>query len=355
MPIHLLIGTRKGGFIATSDADRREWSLRGPLLKGHEVNHVAPVGGGRFVLAGKSAWWGPALQISDDAGRTWRETGAIRFAEGRGYSVERIWFVKADPRVPDRVYAGVDPGALFVSDDRGDTWREVPALTDHPTRAKWSPGAGGLMVHSMAFDPSRPSRLTVGLSAAGVFRSDDGGASWAPKNVGVRADFLPEKEPLVGQCVHHMEMHPQRPDVLYQQNHCGVYRSDNGGDSWTDISAGLPSRFGFPFATLPRDGNTIFVIPEESDQVRTTANGTLGIFRSRDCGASWQPLTEGLPQTNAYANVMRMAMTVDSYESAGVYVGTQGGQILASRDGGDRWSVLFNWLPPIYSLETAVS
>ena len=355
MTVHLLIGTRKGGFIATSDAGRREWSLQGPFLKGHEVNHVAHVGGGRFVMAGKSAWWGPALQISDDAGRTWRETGAVRFGEGRGHSVERIWFVKADPRVQDRLYAGVDPGALFVSDDRGDSWREVPSLTDHPTRAKWSPGAGGLMVHSIAFDPSRPARLTVGVSAAGVFRSDDGGASWAPRNAGVRADFLPEREPLVGQCVHHLEMHPQRPDVLYQQNHCGVYRSDNGGDTWTDISSGLPSRFGFPFAALPRDGNTVFVIPEESDQVRTTANGALGIFRSRDCGVSWEPLTEGLPQTAAYSNVMRMAMTVDTLESAGVYVGTQGGQILASRDGGDRWSVLFNWLPPIYSLETVVS
>jgi photosystem II stability/assembly factor-like uncharacterized protein len=355
MTVHLLIGTRKGGFIATSDAGRREWSLQGPFLKGHEVNHVAHVGGGRFVMAGKSAWWGPALQISDDAGRTWRETGAVRFGEGRGHSVERIWFIKADPRVQDRLYAGVDPGALFVSDDRGDSWREVPSLTDHPTRAKWSPGAGGLMVHSIVFDPSRPARLTVGVSAAGVFRSDDGGASWAPRNAGVRADFLPEREPLVGQCVHHLEMHPQRPDVLYQQNHCGVYRSDNGGDTWTDISSGLPSRFGFPFAALPRDGNTVFVIPEESDQVRTTANGALGIFRSRDCGVSWEPLTEGLPQTAAYSNVMRMAMTVDTLESAGVYVGTQGGQILASRDGGDRWSVLFNWLPPIYSLETVVS
>ncbi len=355
MTVHLLIGTRKGGFIATSDAGRREWSLQGPFLKGHEVNHVAHVGGGRFVMAGKSAWWGPALQISDDAGQTWRETGPIRFGEGRGHSVERIWFIKADPRVQDRLYAGVDPGALFVSDDRGDSWREVPSLTDHPTRAKWSPGAGGLMVHSIVFDPSRPARLTVGVSAAGVFRSDDDGASWAPRNAGVRADFLPESEPLVGQCVHHLEMHPQRPDVLYQQNHCGVYRSDNGGDTWTDISSGLPSRFGFPFAALPRDGNTVFVIPEESDQVRTTANGALGIFRSRDCGVSWEPLTEGLPQTAAYSNVMRMAMTVDTLEATGVYVGTQGGQILASRDGGDRWSVLFNWLPPIYSLETVVS
>ena len=356
MRIQLLIGTRKGGFIATADGSRRQWALKGPFLKGSEVNHVAHVGGGRLVMAGKSAWWGPAIQISDDGGEAWREPpGAIRFDEGRGHSVERIWFIKADPRVPGRLYAGVDPGALFVSDDRGETWREVQALTDHPTRAKWFPGAGGLMVHSMAFDSSRPSRLIVGLSAAGVFRSDDDGRSWAPKNTGVRADFLPEKLPEVGQCVHHMEMHPQNPDVLYQQNHCGVYRSDDGGDRWTDISEGLPSRFGFPVAALPRDGDTVFVIPEESDQARMTPNGTLGIYRSRNRGGSWERLVQGLPQAGAYANVMRMAMTVDSLDPAGVYIGTQGGQILASRDAGDRWEVIFPWLPPIYALETAVS
>jgi photosystem II stability/assembly factor-like uncharacterized protein len=354
MRVQLLIGTRKGGFIATSDGSRREWSLKGPFLKGGEVNHLAHVGGGRLVMAGKSSWFGPALQISDDGGDTWREMpGAIRFDEGRGHSVERIWFVKADPRVAGRLYAGVDPGALFASDDRGETWREVPALTDHPTRAKWFPGAGGLMVHSMAFDRSRPSRLTVGLSAAGVFRSDDEGRTWTPKNAGVRADFLPDKLPDVGQCVHHMEMHSQQPDVLYQQNHCGVYRSDDGGDRWTDISTGLPSRFGFPFAVLPNDGDTVFVIPEESDQVRMSTGGTLGIYRSRNRGDSWEQLTRGLPQSHAFTNVMRMAMTADTLDPAGVYVGTQGGQIVASRDGGDLWTVLFPWLPPIYALETA--
>jgi photosystem II stability/assembly factor-like uncharacterized protein len=356
MRIMLLIGTRKGGFVATSD-DRRSWTLRDPLMKGCEVNHLAYLPDTRtLVMAGKSAWWGPAVQLSDDLAVTWRQpASAIRFREGRDLSVERVWFVKSDPRVKGRLYAGVDPGALFVSDDNGNEWREVESLTNHETRASWSPGAGGLMVHSMAFDPSRPERLTVGLSAAGVFRSDDGGASWTPRNAGVRADFLPDKEPLVGQCVHHMEMHSQKPDVLYQQNHCGVYRSDDGGDQWTDISAGLPSRFGFPFAVLPRDGDTVFVIPEESDQARMTPNATFGIFRSRDRGATWQPLTHGLPQDHAYANVMRMAMTVDTLDAPGVYVGTQGGQILASRDGGDHWDVLFHWLPPVYALETAVS
>jgi photosystem II stability/assembly factor-like uncharacterized protein len=352
--ILLLIGTRKGGFVATSDTSRAKWTLAGPLLKGCEVNHLAHVGGSRLVMAGKSAWWGPALQVSDDAGATWRETGAVRFDERRGYSVERIWFVKADPRVPGRLYAGVDPGALFVSDDGGDRWREVQALTDHPTRAKWFPGAGGLMVHSMAFDPSAPSRLVVGLSAAGVFRSDDEGHSWTPKNTGVRTDFLPDKFPEVGQCVHHMEMHPQQPHILYQQNHCGVYRSDDAGDSWTDISNGLPSRFGFPFVSLPHDGDTIFVVPEESDQARMTPNARFGIYRSRNRGASWEALTNGLPQAGAYLNVMRMALTVDPLDAPGVYVGTQGGHILASRDGGDRWETIFNWLPPVYSLEIAI-
>ena len=354
MSVLLLIGTRKGGFIATSDQSRTNWTLAGPFLKGCEVNHIGHVGGGRLVMAGKSGWFGPALQISDDAGKNWRDAGAIRFAEGRGHSVERIWFVKADPRVPGRLYAGVDPGALFVSDDGGESWREVETLTDHPTRARWFPGAGGLMVHSIGFDRSKPSRLIVGLSAAGAFRSDDDGRSWTPKNTGVRADFLPDKFPEVGQCVHHMEMHPQRPNVLYQQNHCGVYRSDDGGDSWNDISNGLPSRFGFPFAALPNDGDTVFVIPEESDQARMTPNATFGIYRSRNCGESWEQLSEGLPQSGAFLNVMRMAMTTDPLDAPGVYVGTQGGHVLASRDGGDSWQTIFNWLPPVYSLETAI-
>jgi photosystem II stability/assembly factor-like uncharacterized protein len=356
MHTRLLIGTRKGGFIATSDAARRAWTLEGPFLKGCEVNHVAYVpGSGTIVLAGKSSWWGPAIQLSDDLGKTWREPEAgIRFAEDRGHSVARIWTIAADPRTPGRLYAGVDPGALFVSDDVGMHWREVESLTNHPTRTKWVPGAGGLMVHSIAFDPSRPSRLTVGVSAAGVFRSDDGGASWTPRNVGVRADFMPDKFPEVGQCVHHMEGHPSDANVLYQQNHCGVYRSDDGGDTWVDISEGLPARFGFPLAVLPSDGDTIFVVPEEGAEARMTPGGRFRIFRSRDRGRSWEALTRGLPQVHAFPNLMRMAMTADTLDPPGVYLGTQGGQILGSRNGGDDWDVIFNWLPPIYSVEAVV-
>lgn len=349
----LLIGTRKGGFIATSDPTRRAWTLKGPILKGCEVNHIGyDPRTGTIILAGKSSWWGPALQLSKDIGETWREPeGPIRFEEGRGHSVERIWLVKPDRRVPGRLYAGVDPGALFVSDDGGNRWREVRSLTDHETRAKWFPGAGGLMVHSMAFDAARPRRLMVGMSAAGAFRSDDEGVTWTPKNSGVRADFLPDKFPPVGQCVHHLEGHPQNPDVLYQQNHCGVYRTEDGGDSWIDISEGLPSRFGFPIAVLPGDGDTIFVIPEESDQTRISPDGQFRIYRSRDRGASWEALTSGLPQTHAYVNVMRLAMTADAADPPGVYVGTQGGHVLASRDAGDSWQTIFNWLPPVYSVE----
>jgi photosystem II stability/assembly factor-like uncharacterized protein len=350
----LLIGTRKGGFIARSDDDRATWTLSEPILKGQEVNHVAYVGDGRIIAAGKSAWWGPAIQISDDGGRTWHEPASgIRFDEARGHAVDRIWFIKRDPRTAGRLYAGVDPGALFVSDDHGEHWREVTALTDHPSRAKWTPGGGGMMVHSIVFDRTRPSRVTVGVSAAGVFRSEDDGATWAPRNQGLRADFLPDKYPEVGQCVHHMEMHPDDPNVVYQQNHCGVYRSEDGGDRWIDISDGLPSRFGFPFAVLPARGDTIFVIPEEGSQARVTPDARFGIYRSRNRGDSWECLTNGLPQQDAYANVMRMAMTADVHAAPGVYVGTQGGQVLASRDGGDSWRLVFNWLPPIYSLEAA--
>lgn len=353
----LLIGTRKGAFVASSDRDRRQWTLDGPLMKGAQVNHfMAMSDGGTLVAAAKSEWWGPSLRMSRDLGQSWTEpTTNVRFQEGRGHSLARIWAVEEVPRSSgSRLYAGVDPGALFISDDRGETWEEVASLTDHPTRSSWFPGAGGLMVHGILADPKKQDRLFVAISAAGVFRSDDGGQSWAPKNTNVRADFLPNKLPEVGQCVHHLEMHPSRPEVLYQQNHCGVYRSDNAGDDWIDISEGLPSRFGFPLAVHPHDGDTIFVVPEESDESRMTPAGALRVYRSRDRGKSWEPLTNGLPQSHAHAVVLRGAMTTDRQDPVGVYVGTQGGQVLASRDEGNQWDVLFNWLPPVYSLETAV-
>ena len=355
--VMLMVGTRKGVFLLFASADRRQWELRGPLFKGVQVHHVAYAPAhGAIVAAGTSGWWGPGLKVSTDLGETWQDRLTLRFAEGRGHSVERIWIVTEGKRLDGApvLWAGVDPGALFASDDAGVTWQEVQALTDHPTRERWTPGAGGLMVHSICPDRDRPARLTVGVSAAGVFRTDDGGESWAPKNVGIGADFLPDRFPDVGQCVHHMEMHPSNPDVLYQQNHCGVYRTENGGDTWTDISDGLPARFGFSLAVHPHDGDTIFVVPAESDEYRITPDGAFRIYRSRDRGHSWEALTQGLPQVNAHQLVLRAAMATDSLNPAGVYVGTEGGHLLASRDGGDHWEVLFNWLPPVFSIQAAV-
>ena len=354
-----MIGTRKGAFLAWSDSSRRHWTLDGPFLKGAQVNHLTLIDGSvkgsrpTIVAAAKSDWWGPTLRVSDDLGRTWREpAGGVRFTEDRDRTVERIWIVTAGHNESGRprLYAGADPGALFVSDDGGETWSENRSLTEHATRPNWQPGAGGLMIHSICPDPSRPERVFVGISAAGAFRSDDDGASWVAKNRGVRADFLPNALPEVGQCVHHMEMHPTNPDILYQQNHCGVYRTENAGDDWTDISDGLPSRFGFPLAVHPHDGDTIYVVPQESDEYRVTPDGALRVYRSRNRGDSWEALTQGLPQSNAYCNVLRHAAATDALDPVGVYVGTQGGQIVASRDEGNSWEVLFNWLPPVYSV-----
>lgn len=349
-----MIGTRKGAFLAFSDERRREWELRGPFFKGVEVNHVGFIRDPGVVAAAfKSPWWGPGVQTSRDWGATWQEAQpGIRFAEDRGRTVERIWVIE---RGPDGAwYAGVDPGSLFRSDDAGATWREVPGLNDHPTRDRWNPGAGGLMVHRVCFDPQRPARIFVGISAAGVFRSDDGGSTWVPKNAGVRADFLPETLPEVGQCVHSLVTHPQDATVLYQQNHCGVYRSDDAGDAWTDISDGLPSRFGFALAVHPHEGDTVYVVPEEADVSRVTPDGAFRVYRSRNRGAAWEPLTNGLPQVNAFQNVLRGALTTDDLERPAVYVGTQGGHVLVGHDGGERWEVALNWLPPVYSLRAAV-
>jgi len=345
----LMIGTRKGAFLAFSDLERKSWNVNGPILKGVEVNHITYIQGSSpaIYVAGKSSWWGPDVKFSRDFGETWIEpSNGVRFAEERKISVERVWVIKGDNRSGGKtLYAGVDGG---------NSWEEVRSLTDHPTRQKWSPGAGGMMVHSICYDPTNSRRMFVGISAAGVFRTDDGGKSWSAKNKGVRTDFLPDMFPPVGQCVHHLEMHPSNSNTLYQQNHCGMYRSDNAGDEWIDISEGLPSRFGFPLAVHPHDGDTIYVVPEESDQARVTPGGAFRIYRSKNRGNSWEALTDGLPQSNAYQNVLRAAMTTDPLDPPGIYVGTQGGHILASRDAGDHWSVLFNWFPPVYSVEAAL-
>jgi photosystem II stability/assembly factor-like uncharacterized protein len=294
--------------------------------------------------------------MSRDFGKTWSECeGGVRFEEKSGRKVARVWCVKPGrPSEPDVLYAGVDPGALFKSEDSGKTWSEVTSLSEHPTKQKWMPGAGGLMVHSIVLHPSDSKKMHVGISAAGVFATEDGGKTWEARNKNVLTDFQPEKYPEAGQCVHHLEAHASKPEVLYQQNHCGVYRSDNEGREWIDISEGLPSRFGFPIQIHPHEPDTIFVIPEQGGEFRASATGRFAVYRSTNRGAMWRRMTKGLPGKPSFLHVHRQAMTRDTHDPFGLYVGTTGGHIYWSRDNGTTWKLLTEYLPPIFSLSCAV-
>ncbi|MBI4466290.1 MAG: exo-alpha-sialidase [Acidobacteria bacterium] len=356
--VQLLVGTRKGGFLLRSDLRRKSWRVEGPFFAGWEVNHlIRDLRCGRLWAAINTTWWGNDLQASDDGGKSWRKASAgLGFAPERGLNLNRIWHVTPDRASrPERLWCGVDPGALFRSDDGGENWTEVRSLTDHPTRSAWQPGAGGLMVHTILPDPQNEQRIHVAISAAGCFRSEDDGQSWQPLNKGVRADFLPTTFPEVGQCVHRMTLDPVNPGILYQQNHCGQYRLDEGGSVWTDIAQGLPSRFGFPIVAHPHESGTIYVVPEQADQYRFTPEGRLRVYRSKNGGKSWQPLTRGLPQQNAYLAIMRHAATADTCDPAGIYVGTTTGEIFYSADSGNSWSLMPTHLPPILSLEAALT
>ena len=355
--VHLLVGTRKGGFLFRSGLRRKSWKVEGPLFAGWEVNHlVRDLRTGRLWAALHTSWWGNDLQVSSNNGQSWRKSSAgLGFAPDRGLTLNRIWHVCPDrDSRPETLWCGADPGALFRSDDAGKNWYEVKSLTQHPTRPQWQPGAGGLCLHTILLDPQQRDRIYVAISAAGCFRSDDDGLTWQPMNRGVRADFLPKKFPEVGQCVHKMALEPHRPEVLYQQNHCGMYRSDNAGASWKDISRGLPSRFGFPIVAHPHESGTLYVVPEVSADYRFVPGGRFCVWRSRNGGGSWQKLTRGLPQQHAYLAVLRDAATADSCDPAGVYVGTTSGEIFYSRNSGDSWELLRGHLPPILSLEAAI-
>jgi len=355
--VRLYVGTRKGGFVFRSDRKRKSWRAAGPFFPGWEVNHlVRDPRSGKLWAAINTTWWGNDLQVSADSGKSWQKASTgLGFAPDRGLTLNRIWHVAPDRAArPDVLWCGVDPGALFRTDDGGASWQEVRSLTDHPSRDKWQPGGGGLMVHTILPDPWNEKRLYVAISAAGCFRSDDDGKSWRPMNKGTRIDYPSINFPEVGQCVHRMVFDPKKRDVLYQQNHCGQYRSDDAGASWTDIAEGLPSRFGFPIVAHPRESGTIYVVPEVADQNRVTPEGRLGVWRSRNGGKTWQRLTRGLPQQNAWVAVMRHAACADACDDAGIYVGTTGGAIFYSRDAGDSWALLEANLPPILSLEAAV-
>ncbi len=356
---HLFVGTQKGAFIFTSELGRKTWKMAGPLLKGAEVNDIVMDTRGKPVLYAcvSSYWWGSDVHISGNGGKTWKQSeGGVKFEEGSGKTVARVWCVSPGREGETGVlFAGVDPGALFSSRDQGKTWSEFKNLSNHPTRGVWNPGAGGLMVHSIVCNPLDPLKMAVGISAAGVFATQDGGLSWEPRNKGVLADFNPDKYPEAGQCVHHLASHPSTPDVLYQQNHCGVYRSDNEGRDWVDISPGLPSRFGFPLQIHPHDPDTIFVIPEQGAEFRASATGRFAVYRSTNRGKSWKALTKGLPGKPSFLHVHRQGMTHDELHPFGLYVGASNGQIFWSRDNGNSWRMLAEHLPPIFSLNCGVS
>jgi len=353
--VRVLIGTRRGLFIARSDEDRAHWRLSEPLLAGREIYHVTcDERSGALWAASRHSVWGPHLHRSDDGGESWRILeNAPQLDDGR--ALVAVWSLAPGGATrPGRLFAGTEPAGLFVSDDDGESWRPVTGLNRHATAATWQPAGGALALHSIALDPRDADRIWCAVSAGGVYRSDDGGTTWTPKNEGVRAEFLPARFPDAGQCVHRMLVHPADPDRLYQQNHCGVYRSDDRGDTWVEITAGLPTEFGYALATDPRDAGTLFVVPEESSHMRTVHGGRLAVWATRDGGATWAAHGPGLPERDVYVSVLREGLAYDSLEPVGLYLGTSGGHIFVSSDAGGSWSMIAGFLPRVLSLGVVV-
>jgi photosystem II stability/assembly factor-like uncharacterized protein len=349
----ILLGTRKGLFLLGDDGEGSDWQVEGPLLTGWSVFHaVVDPRDGAIHACTNSEFYGGAVHRSHDRGTTWERAEGLGLPEESGLTLERTWHIEPGRDGEDgRLWLGAAPGALFRSDDGGASWQAVESLLTHETRNDWHPGAGGMCCHSVQLDPEAPNRMYVGISAAGVFRSEDGGETWTPANQGTAADFLPDPFPEVGQCVHKVLVHPARPERLWQQNHCGVYRSDDRGASWERLEGnGLPNGFGFPLALDPHDPDAAFVVPEDGAENRVTCDGRLGVYRTRDAGASWELLTEGLPQ-RAWGAVMREGFSFDRNDPAGIYLGTQSGSLFVSRDAGDSWVEAASQLPPILSVE----
>ena len=356
------LGTRKGVFVYSSDPSRSRWRLSGPFLKGQDVNHATiDVRTGTLYATGNDPWFGPRVTMSKDFGKTWHDAErSPHFAEGSPLgSVARLWRIEPGrASEPGRLWCGVDPATLFRSDDGGETWDEVAGLSEHETRPQWFPGNGGLIAHSIVLDPTNQQRMWVGMSGPSVFRSLDGGESWQPANRGIRNGLVryepnAEEFPEQGQCVHHV-VHSAAPDRLYAQVHWGTVRSDDGAENWVDITEGLPSDFGMVMAAHPRDADVAYVVPLVSGEFRTPPDGKLRVFRTANAGGSWEPLTKGLPQRNAYMGTYREGMAIDGLEPAGLYLGTNTGHLYASADEGDSWRKVTSDLPPISSVSVCV-
>lgn len=363
--VRVLVGTRKGAFVLRSDGGRNSWSVDGPYFAGWEVYHLAgsPADPERLYAAPSMGWFGQLIQRSDDGGTTWQpvgnhfsyasEPGTHQWYDGtqRPWEFTRVWHLEPLSSDPDTVYAGVEDAALFRTTDGGQSWHELPGLREHGTAPDWHPGAGGMCLHTIIPAPDDPDRMYTAISAAGAFRTTDGGASWHPINRGLHTDGIPDPQAEVGHCVHRIAMHPRRPRVLYMQKHWDVMRSDDGGDSWHEVSGDLPSDFGFPIAVHPHDEDTVYVVPITSDSLHYPPDGRLRVYRSRTGGGEWEPLTKGLPQQNCYVNVLRNAMAVDALDAPGVYFGTTGGQVYSSADEGDSWTSVVHDLPAVLSVE----
>ena len=380
--VRVLVGTRKGAFILTADGARKRWKVSGPHFAGWEIYHVkgSPVDSNRIYASQTSGWFGQIVQRSDDGGKTWSTPGSspeeLKGADGMAkgesnkfvydgvpgthqwydgtqhpWEFKRVWHLEPSLHDPEHVYAGVEDAALFESKDGGKSWKELSGLRKHDTGPKWQPGAGGMCLHSILLDPQDPQRIYVAISAAGAFRTDDGGKSWKPINHGLHSEYIPDPAAQVGHCVHRIAMHSSRPNTLFMQKHWDVMRSDDGGDSWREVSGNLPSDFGFPIDVHAHEPETIYVVPIKSDSEHYPPSSKLRVYRSRTGGNEWEALTKGLPQRNCYVNVLRDAMSVDSLEPCGIYFGTTGGQVYGSADAGDSWKPIVRDLPTVLSVE----
>ncbi|HEX5422911.1 MAG TPA: hypothetical protein VFW94_05130 [Candidatus Acidoferrales bacterium] len=384
--VRVLVGTKKGAFILSADGKRQNWEVSGPHFAGWEIYHMkgSPVDPNRIYASQSSGWFGQVLQVSKDGGKTWNAPGgdikpgqeapmggrsnkfAYDTSDATGkpltthqwydgtqhpWEFKRVWHLEPSYSDADTVYAGVEDAALFRSTDGAESWHELPGLRGHGTGPNWQPGAGGMCLHTIILDRADPNRIYIAISAAGAFRTDDGGKTWRPINKGLNSQFLPNPTAEVGHCVHHVAMHPSRPNTLFMQKHWDVMRTDNAGDSWQEVSGNLPTDFGFVIDVHAHEPETIYVVPIKSDSEHFPLDGKLRVYRSRTGGNEWESLTKGLPQKDCYVNILRDAMAVDSLDSCGIYFGTTGGQVYASSDAGNSWAPIVENLPAVLSVE----